>query len=132
MSLKPDDIRRIASVLNTVAECEERAHKPLIATLHAVVEVPEPTQPDLAPPWRDYPGALLYEVERTGNVHSLRFLRLERGERGWTIVWRRIVHPFGSEVPGSPDLASTPQDSPELVLRAELARLNSLRLGELA
>jgi hypothetical protein len=126
MSLTPDDIRRIASVLTTVADCEERAHKPLLATLHAIVEVPERPEPF---GWRDWPGLLLSDVERAGHPHSLRFLRLERGPSGWTVVWRRTLVPYGKVV-GLDDLASSPQDTPELVLRAELARLNSIRPGE--
>ena len=129
MSLKPDDIRRIASVLQLVAESDERAHKPLLSTLHAIVEVPERSD---FHGWKDWPDLLIREVEHVGHSKSLRFLRLERGAHGWTVVWRRTERAWGKDLIGLAELASTPQDSPELVLRAELARLNAIPAGESA
>lgn len=119
MSLKPDDIRRIACVLNTVAECEERAHRPLLSTLHAIVEVPEQAKRDDSPPWRDHPDRLMQQVELAGIAKGLVLVglrQLHELPHGWCVDWH---------IKCAPELkrSSTTQGTPELALRAELARL---------
>jgi len=118
MSLNPDDIRRVASILTTVAECEERAHAPILTTLHAVVEVPGLAKLNTSPAWIDYPDRLIGAVMSAGSAHGLEFASLLNTPVGWQIVWRSK----GSDLA----LASSPQERPEIVLRAELARLTDL------
>lgn len=132
MSLKPDDIRRVASMLTTAAEMEERAHAPAISALAAVAESAVPNRSEPYVPWMDFPDRLFFEVIDVGKRCGMHFARLERGAFGWTVVWCRLDRPYGDLVLTEPEIASTAQERPELVLRAELARLNSLRPGEIA
>lgn len=113
MSLKPDDIRRVASILTTVAECEERAHRPILATLHAIVEVPQSPEP--GPTWHDAPNALFMEAAQRGRDCGLKFAELRCTDGWWSVVWLRG---------DGTSLASTKQLTPDDVLRAEIARLS--------